>query len=134
MKKTLFSYGKISLKTGGGFCLLSLLALFFLSSCRSAPDPMEPYRDLGAPKGVARDSYGEMMRKHEAEKKNGKKKSFFGSLFESDREKEKKFRDVSKPMETGTVQVFPWRSEERRSSALHEEIKKENKRSEALYW
>ena len=134
MKKSLFSYGKNFLKTGGGFCLLPLACLLLLSSCRSAPDPMEPYRDLGAPKGVARDSYGEMMRKHEAEKKNGKKKSFFGSLFESDREKEKKFRDVSKPMETGTVQVFPWRSEERRSSALHEEIKKENKRSEALYW
>ena len=134
MNRTFFRYEKGSPAAGGALCFLLLSSLLFLSSCRSSPDPMEPYRDLGAPKGVARDSYGEMMHKKGEKKGDGKKRSFFGSLFESEREKEKRFRDVSKPMETGTVQVFPWRTQERRSSALHDEIKKENKRSEALYW
>ncbi|MBR2363802.1 MAG: hypothetical protein IKA79_01250, partial [Lentisphaeria bacterium] len=102
-------------------------------ACRSK-DPMDPYRNMGAPRGFARDSYKEITKKDQPVKRKKTNKSFFGKLFEDEQEKKRKFRDVSKPMESGTVEIFPWRGEDRRSNRLHQEIRRENKRREGLYW
>jgi hypothetical protein len=119
---------------GRDLLFLLIFSAVFSVSCRSE-DPMDPYRNLGAPKGFKRDSYEENVHRKKSSagsRKTGK--SMFGDFFEQERENKRKFRDVSKPMDRGTVQIFPWRGEENRSSRLHEQIRKENKRSDALYY
>ena len=107
------------------FCRCAVLSILFLlaftmTSCRSG-DPMDPYRNLGAPDGM-KDTYPDVRKK-----KPEKNKSFFQRMFEEERENKKRFRDVSRPMPQGTVEVFPWRGDNRRSEGLYEEIRREKK-------
>ena len=134
----LFYRKKMDGKTGKqrksiAFLLTMSVLLLLCISCRSR-DPMEPYRNLGAPKGFKRDSYEEMMHRKKADMGKKNKKSMLGDLFEKEQENRRKFRDVSRPMDRGTVQIFPWRGEENRSGKLHEQIRRENKRSDSLYY
>lgn len=112
---------------------MCLFLFAFLSGCRSG-DPMDPYRDLGAPKGFGRDTYPDMRNKKSGKEKKKNSKSLFGQLFEEEQEKKRNFRDVSRPMESGSVQVFPWREGERRSSKLYDEIRREKKKSTPVFW
>lgn len=107
------------------FCRTGTVFVLFLlvictASCRSN-DPMDPYRDLGAPRGM-KDTYPDVRKK-----KTQEKRSFFQRMFEEDREKERRFRDVSRPMPQGTVEVFPWKEDKRRSEGLYDEIRREKK-------
>ena len=103
----------------GVFSVLFLLA-FSLTSCRSG-DPMDPYRNLGAPDGM-KDTYPDVRKK-----KQKKEKSFFQKMFEEERENKRRFRDVSRPMPQGTVEVFPWKGDNRRSQELYDNIRREKK-------
>lgn len=100
---------------------LFLGAIILLASCTNH-DPMEKYEELGVPKGFTKDTYKRDVMKS-TKKKSGF--SFFGSHFQDEQERKRKFRDVSKPMEPGTVTVFPWGGDRRRSEDLHREIRKD---------
>ena len=82
---------------------------------------MDPYRDLGAPRGM-KDTYPDVRKKKESGKK-----SFFQNFFQEEQEKKRRFRDVSRPMPQGTVEVFPWRGDSRRSEGLRDEIRREKR-------
>lgn len=94
---------------------------------------MDPYRNMGVPKGFERDIRRKQMKKIHHEEPGKEKRSPMARLFGDDEVNERKFRDVSKPMERSSFQIFPWREDERRSSRLHREIRKENNRSDYLY-
>lgn len=115
MKKNIFFLKMIPLAA------LMLAFLFLTVSCRSK-DPMAPYKDLGAPKGF-KDTYPVKPGKNNRKQGNG----FFKNLFEEEKERKAKFRDVSRPLPRGTVEVFPWRKDERRSEGLYEDIRREKK-------
>lgn len=115
------------------FILCTALLPFLLASCRSK-DPMDPYRNMGVPKGFEKEARRNRMSMDYRKDPDRKNLSPMGRLFEREREGERKFRDVSKPMERNSFQIFPWREDERRSSRLHREIRKENNRSDYLYW
>lgn len=95
----------------------------FLASC-TRHDPMDKYEELGVPRGFTRDTYKRDIMKSSREKSGF---SFFGSHFQDEQERKRKFRDVSRPMDRDAVSIFPWSSGgTRRSEELHKEIRKES--------